>query len=101
MLAHDAPGSTGAEAEAATAYHVPRERRAGWREGLTAAGIGWDAVPVATGPGKGLETGRAGAARRLDRAERPTAILALSDLLASASSRAPATAGSPFPTSSP
>jgi DNA-binding LacI/PurR family transcriptional regulator len=82
VLAHDAPDSTGAQAEAAATHHVERERLAGWREGLTAAGIEWDQVPVATPPGKGVEAGRIGAARLLDRAERPTAILALSDLIA-------------------
>ena len=82
MLAHDAPDSTGAEAEAAATHHVERERLAGWREGLEAAGIDWGEVPVATPPGKGIETGRLGAARLLDRAERPTAILGLSDLIA-------------------
>jgi DNA-binding LacI/PurR family transcriptional regulator len=82
VLAHDAPDSTGARAEAAATHRVERERLAGWREGLTAAGIDWDEVPVATPPGRGIETGRLGAARLLDRAERPTAILALSDLLA-------------------
>jgi DNA-binding LacI/PurR family transcriptional regulator len=82
VLPHDAQDSTGAQAEAAATHHVERERLAGWREGLEAAGIDWDAVPVATPPGKGIETGRLGAARLLDRAERPTAILALSDLLA-------------------
>jgi DNA-binding LacI/PurR family transcriptional regulator len=82
VLAHDAPDSTGAEAEAAATHHVERERLAGWREGLEAAGIDWGEVPVATPPGKGIETGRLGAARLLDRAERPTAILGLSDLIA-------------------
>ena len=82
VLAHDAPDSTGAEAEAAATHHVERERLAGWREGLAAAGIDFSEVPVATPPGKGIETGRLGAARLLDRAERPTAILALSDLIA-------------------
>ena len=82
VLPHDAPDSTGAQAEAAATHHVERERLAGWREGLTAAGIDWNEVPVATPPGKGVETGRIGAGRLLDRAERPTAILALSDLIA-------------------
>jgi DNA-binding LacI/PurR family transcriptional regulator len=82
VLAHDAPESTGAEAEAAATHRVERERLAGWREGLAAAGIDFSDVPVATPPGKGIETGRLGAARLLDRAERPTAILALSDLIA-------------------
>ena len=82
VLADDAPYSTGAEAEATATHHVERERLAGWREGLEAAGVDWNAVAVAAPPHKGIETGRLGAARLLDRAERPTAILALSDLIA-------------------
>jgi DNA-binding LacI/PurR family transcriptional regulator len=37
---------------------------------------------VVSGPGKMRETGRVAGSRLLDRAERPTAIIALSDLLA-------------------
>ncbi len=82
VLGLEAPGSTGAQAEAAATHHVERERLVGWREGLTAAGIDWDAVPVAAPPGKGIESGRLGAGLLLDRTERPTAILALSDMIA-------------------
>jgi DNA-binding LacI/PurR family transcriptional regulator len=39
-------------------------------------------VPVAGGPGKMRDTGRVAGSRLLDRAERPTAIIALSDLVA-------------------
>ena len=38
VLGLDAPGSTGAEAEAAATHHVERERLAGWREGLDRRG---------------------------------------------------------------
>lgn len=39
-------------------------------------------MPVATGPDKLREAGRVAGGRLLDRAERPTAIIALSDVLA-------------------
>jgi DNA-binding LacI/PurR family transcriptional regulator len=81
-LPHELPGSTGAEAEAAAYHHVTRSRLAGWRTALEAAGIDWSSVPVASGPGKQRESGQAAGARLLDRAERPTAIIALSDVVA-------------------
>jgi len=58
------------------------ERLAGWREPLAAAGVDWGAVPVASAPGGGRDAGRQAAARLLDRAPRPTAILALYEQLA-------------------
>ena len=67
------PGATAAEAETTAVYHVELARLAGWRAGLEAGGIDWSAVP-ATGPDDFT--------RLLDRAERPTAIIALSDVLA-------------------
>jgi DNA-binding LacI/PurR family transcriptional regulator len=81
-LPHDAPGATGPEALAAAWHHVTVSRLDGWRAGLEAAGIDWSAVPVATGPDKLREAGRVAGARLLDRADRPTAIIALSDVLA-------------------
>ena len=66
-------GTTTAEAEARAVYHVEIARLAGWRAGLEAGGIDWGAVPVA---------GHHDFTRLLDRAQRPTAIIALSDVLA-------------------
>jgi DNA-binding LacI/PurR family transcriptional regulator len=82
VLPYGTHGPSGADAEARATHHVERERLAGWREGLEAAGVDWSAVPVATAPGTGVETGRVAAAKLLDRAERPTAVIALSDMLA-------------------
>jgi DNA-binding LacI/PurR family transcriptional regulator len=81
-LPHDAPGTTGPEAEQAARHHVTTSRLAGWRAGLESAGIDWSSVPVAGGPGKMREAGQVAAARLLDRADRPTAIVALSDVVA-------------------
>ncbi len=67
---------------AAMHYHVDRERLAGWREGLEAAGVAWDDVAFASAPGFDRETGRLAGARLLDRANRPTAIVCTSDVLA-------------------
>jgi DNA-binding LacI/PurR family transcriptional regulator len=82
VLPQDKPAETGPAAQLAAWYHVESARLSGWRAGLEAAGIDWSAVPVASGPGKMRDTGRAAGARLLDRADRPTAIIALSDLLA-------------------
>ena len=81
-LPHDHPGDTGPEARANACHYVHRSRLAGWRAGLEAAGIDWSSVPVASGPDKLREAGRVAGARLLDRADRPTAIIALSDVLA-------------------
>ena len=81
-LPHELPGGTGPEAQEAAFHYVTRSRLAGWRAGLEAGGIDWSRVPVASGPGKLREGGRVAGARLLDRADRPTAIIALSDVLA-------------------
>ena len=82
VLPHDHPGDTGPEARANAWHHVTVSRLDGWRAGLEAAGIDWTTVPVATGPDKLGDAGRTAGARLLDRADRPTAIIALSDVLA-------------------
>jgi len=82
VLSQDETGETAAEAAAKTVYHVEAARLAGWRAGLEAGGVDWTAIPVAGGRGKGSDVGYDAAARLLDRAQRPTAILALSDQLA-------------------
>jgi DNA-binding LacI/PurR family transcriptional regulator len=82
VLSNDAGGATGPAAQAAAYRHVDAARLAGWRDGFQAAGIDWSEVPVGTAPGKTRETGRRAAANLLDRANRPTAIVALADELA-------------------
>ncbi len=82
VLGHDAQGTTGPEAQALAWHYVEASRLAGWRAGIEAAGLDWSSVPVASAPGKDRSTGHAAGARLLDRAERPTAIVALSDQLA-------------------
>jgi DNA-binding LacI/PurR family transcriptional regulator len=66
-----------AEAEQETMYFVAAERLAGWRD----AGLDGSA-PVASGPGHGREAGRVAAHRLLDAPDPPTAVIAISDLLA-------------------
>ena len=82
VITQGAPLSTGAEAQQSAVYFVDKARLAGWRAAIEAAGIEWDTVPVAGAVDHGRAVGHAAGARLLDRAERPTAILALSDLLA-------------------
>jgi DNA-binding LacI/PurR family transcriptional regulator len=92
VLSQDEPGETALDAQRNVVYHVEAARLAGWRTALEAAGVDWSTVPVAGAPGKDnavrrdpydLRRGRTLAgATLLDRADRPTAILALSDQLA-------------------
>jgi DNA-binding LacI/PurR family transcriptional regulator len=82
VMTQDDPGTTAAAAEEHVLYFVETARLAGWRAAIEAAGIEWDDIPVAGGIGHGRDVGRSAGAKLLDRAERPTAILALSDLLA-------------------
>ena len=73
------------------------ERLAGWREPLDAAGVDWAAVPLGSAPGGGVESGYQAAAQLLDRAERPTAIICLSDVMAFGVMRAAAERGIRIP----
>jgi DNA-binding LacI/PurR family transcriptional regulator len=61
---------------------IRHERIVGWREPITAAGVDWASVPVGSAPDSGEDTGYRAAAQLLDRADRPTAIICLSDVLA-------------------
>lgn len=64
-------------------YWVTEQRLLGYRDALAGAGIDWDTVPVHTGGWPDWR--RAGAtsgAWLLDRPDRPTAVLAMGDLLA-------------------
>jgi DNA-binding LacI/PurR family transcriptional regulator len=72
---------------------IRHERLLGWREPLDCVGVDWSSVPVASAPESDTETGYRAAARLLDRADRPTAILSLSDLLALGVLRAAAERG--------
>ena len=62
--------------------YIGDERLAGWRAGLEAGGVDWSTVAVASASGATRETGHEAAGHLLDRADRPTAIIALSDVLA-------------------
>jgi DNA-binding LacI/PurR family transcriptional regulator len=90
--------ATAAEAEPTALWHVDAERMAGWRDALQEAGIDWSAVPVGSADGGSRETGYRAAAQLLDRAERPTAILALYDVLALGALDAAAERGIAVPT---
>ena len=78
-------------------YHVDRERMRGWGEGLAAAGIEWDDVVFASAPDFDMETGRIAGGHLLDRANRPTAIVCVSDLLALGVMQAADDRGVPVP----
>jgi DNA-binding LacI/PurR family transcriptional regulator len=67
---------------AAATYTVTRERLAGYRDALEAAGIDWSAVPIEERPGNSPEAGAIAARELLSLDPRPTAILANTDLLA-------------------
>jgi DNA-binding LacI/PurR family transcriptional regulator len=82
VMSLDDPGATAADAEQQVVYHVEAARLAGWHAALRAAGVDWSSVPVAGSSAEDLEGGRVAGGRLLDRAERPTAIIALSDQLA-------------------
>jgi DNA-binding LacI/PurR family transcriptional regulator len=63
-------------------YYVSRERLRGYAEALTAAGVAWPDIITVNAAGNGRAEGAAAAAYALDRADRPTAVVALTDLLA-------------------
>ena len=74
--------STAAEALGVVDRHVAATRLAGWSAAIGEAGVDPAAVLVAGSDDGSRSAGRRAAGRLLDRAERPTAILALSDLIA-------------------
>lgn len=82
VLPFDQPATTGREAQDTATRYVGIERLAGWGMALEAAGVDWSTVPVASALGSGRAAGRRAAASLLDRADRPTAVIALSDELA-------------------
>jgi DNA-binding LacI/PurR family transcriptional regulator len=82
VLGWENPASSVEDALSSMQYHVDRERLAGWSEALHAAGVPFDAVPLASAPGFDQAAGRLAAGKLLDRAVRPTAIVCMSDLMA-------------------
>jgi len=72
---------SGPEAQQHSKFHVQSTRLRGWRAGLEAGGVDWSGVAV-SGAGGTRAGGARAAAALLDRADRPTAILALSDVAA-------------------
>jgi len=82
VMPYVAGASTIADAHGAAGRHVAAARLAGWSRAIGDAGADPNAVPVAGSDDGSRRAGHRAAGRLLDRAERPTAILALSDLLA-------------------
>jgi DNA-binding LacI/PurR family transcriptional regulator len=70
------------EREAAATDFVTRERLTGWREALEAAAVEWAALPRFEAPGNDPALGREAAHGVLAAEPRPTALLALTDVLA-------------------
>jgi DNA-binding LacI/PurR family transcriptional regulator len=63
-------------------YYVSRERVRGYRDAFREAGVDWAGVTTIQAAANGREAGAAAAAYVLDRAPRPTAVVAITDLLA-------------------
>ncbi|MFY1687015.1 LacI family DNA-binding transcriptional regulator [Plantactinospora sp. WMMB782] len=63
-------------------YDVTRERSRGFAEGLAEGGIGWSDLLFCNAAANSRAEGERAAAYLLDRADRPTAVLAVTDLLA-------------------
>lgn len=82
VLGWDNPHATADAALQAMHYHVDRERLRGWRDAIQAAGVPFDTVALASAPGFDTDTGKAAGAKLLDRANRPTAIVCTSDVMA-------------------
>jgi DNA-binding LacI/PurR family transcriptional regulator len=79
VLGWDSPARSAAEAEARAGFYVDGERLAGWREAIEAAGIDWQGVAAASGPGFDRATGRVAGGRLLDADVPPTAVVTISD----------------------
>jgi DNA-binding LacI/PurR family transcriptional regulator len=96
-LAEEAADPTQSSDERRWKCFIRYERLVGWREPLDAAGVDWDAVPVGSGPDGSEDSGYEAAAQVLDRADRPTAIICLSDVMALGVMRAAAERGIRIP----
>ena len=88
---------TGPDAQAGSRWHVQSARLRGWRAGLESGGVDWSGVLVSGAGGSDAAGGARAAAALLDRADRPTAILALSDVQAMGVMRAAAERGIDVP----
>jgi DNA-binding LacI/PurR family transcriptional regulator len=83
VLPEDASGGPVVrDALAAAAYNVTEARLLGWGDAVRAAGLDYEAMPVAIGDERDRAAGVRNVGALLDRADRPTAVLAFSDLLA-------------------
>src|ERR1700750_3025276 len=78
VMPYVAGAATVADAHGAAERHVVAARLPGWCRAIGASAVDPDAVPVAGSDDGSREAGHRAAGRLLDRAERPTAILALS-----------------------
>jgi DNA-binding LacI/PurR family transcriptional regulator len=90
-------GPAGPARQRAATYGLTRERLAGYREAVEAAGQSWDDVRVHETFGNTPEAGRAAAGALLDAARPPTGVLAMSDGLAIGALQAAADRGVPVP----
>jgi DNA-binding LacI/PurR family transcriptional regulator len=90
-------GPSELERQQAGRYFCTRERLLGIRDAFEAAGRDWAAVPVEERTPHGRDAGRRAAAALLDRADRPTALLAMSDELAIGALQAAAARGLAVP----
>jgi DNA-binding LacI/PurR family transcriptional regulator len=75
-------GPADARRQARVGYYSSRQRLHGYRDAVEAAGIPWGSVPVEERTPHGRDAGRRAAGVLLDRAERPTALIAMSDEIA-------------------
>jgi DNA-binding LacI/PurR family transcriptional regulator len=75
-------GTADLDRQAATRFHCNRQRLRGYRDALDAAGVDWGSVRVEERMPHGRDAGLRAAGALLDRADRPTALLAMSDELA-------------------
>lgn len=77
-----APGPVGSQTTDDSGSYVSRERLRGYRDAFTEAGLAWSDVEVINAAGNSRHEGAAAAAHALDRAPRPTAVVAITDMLA-------------------
>lgn len=75
-------GAADADRQAAARFHCNRQRLRGYRDALEAAGVDWADVRIEERVPHARDAGRRAAGSLLDRADRPTALLAMSDELA-------------------
>jgi DNA-binding LacI/PurR family transcriptional regulator len=75
-------GPADARRQAGVGYFSSGQRLKGYRDAIEAAGIPWASVAVEERAPHGRDAGRRGAEALLDRAERPTALIAMSDEIA-------------------